>query len=58
MTVDEFKFFPMDIMGEYAISAHDARALNALEKARNDSRWRKVAEYEIDHIKNPEKYAE
>ncbi len=34
------------------------RALNALEKARNDSRWRKVAEYEIDHIKNPEKYAE
>ncbi len=34
------------------------RALSALEKARNDSRWRKVAEYEIDRIKNPEKYEE
>ncbi|NQU27183.1 MAG: tetratricopeptide repeat protein [Candidatus Marinimicrobia bacterium] len=34
------------------------RALNALEKARNDGRWRKVAEYEIDRIKNPDKYKE
>jgi len=34
------------------------RALNSLEKARNDGRWRKVAEYEIDRIKNPEKYKE
>ncbi len=34
------------------------RALNSIEKARNDSRWRRVAEYEIDRIKNPEKYEE
>lgn len=32
------------------------RALNALEKARNDSQWRRVAEYEIDRINNPERY--
>ncbi len=34
------------------------RALNSLEKARNDSQWRRVAEYEIDRIKNPAKYEE
>ncbi len=34
------------------------RALNSLEKARNDSQWRKIAEYEIDRIKNPAKYEE
>lgn len=31
-------------------------ALNALEKARNDRTWRKMAEYEMDKVKNPEKY--
>lgn len=31
-------------------------ALNALEKARRDRSWRKSAEYEIDKIKNPDKY--
>lgn len=31
-------------------------ALNAFERARNDRTWRKMAEFEIDKIKNPEKY--
>ncbi len=31
-------------------------AENALEKARNDQEWRESAEYEIDSIRNPEKY--
>ena len=31
-------------------------ALNAFEKARNDRAWRKMAEYEIDKVKNPQKY--
>lgn len=31
-------------------------ALAAFEKARKDRSWRKNAEYEIDKIKNPEKY--
>lgn len=31
-------------------------ALNALEKARNDRSWRKMAEYELDRVKNPNKY--
>lgn len=29
---------------------------NALEKARNDRSWRKSAEYELDKVRNPEKY--
>ncbi len=33
-----------------------AGALNAFEKARNDRAWRKMAEYEIDKVKNPQKY--
>ena len=32
--------------------------INALEKARDDRSWRQMAEYEIDRIKNPEKYEE
>ncbi|MBC8345174.1 MAG: tetratricopeptide repeat protein [Candidatus Marinimicrobia bacterium] len=31
-------------------------ALNAFEKARNDRAWRKMAEYEMDKVKNPQKY--
>ncbi|MEE8334904.1 MAG: hypothetical protein V3S48_00530, partial [Candidatus Neomarinimicrobiota bacterium] len=31
-------------------------ALNAFEKARNDRNWRKMAEYELDRVKNPQKY--
>jgi len=31
-------------------------AVNAFEKARNDRSWRKMAEYEIDKVKNPQKY--
>ena len=31
-------------------------AINAFEKARNDRAWRKMAEYEIDKVKNPQKY--
>lgn len=31
-------------------------ALNAFEKARNDRAWRKMAEYEIDKVRNPQKY--
>jgi len=31
-------------------------ALNAFEKARNDRAWRKMAEYELDKVKNPQKY--
>jgi tetratricopeptide (TPR) repeat protein len=31
-------------------------ALNAFERARNDRSWRKMAEYEIDKVKNPQKY--
>ena len=31
-------------------------ALSAFENARKDRSWRKNAEYEIDKIKNPEKY--
>ena len=31
-------------------------AENALEKARNDRSWRKSAEYELNKIRNPEKY--
>ena len=31
-------------------------ALNAFEKARGDRSWRKMAEYEIDKVKNPQKY--
>ena len=37
-------------------SGNKAGALNAFEKARNDRSWRKMAEYEIDKIKNPQKY--
>ena len=33
-----------------------AGALNAFEKARKDRDWRKMAEYEIDKVKNPQKY--
>jgi len=33
-----------------------AGALNAFEKARGDRSWRKMSEYEIDKIKNPQKY--
>ena len=39
-------------------SGNKAGALNAFEKARNDRSWRKMAEYEIDKIKNPQKYVE
>ena len=35
-----------------------AGALAAFEKARKNRSWRKNAEYEIDKIKNPEKYQE
>ena len=31
-------------------------AENAFEKARNDRTWRKSAEYELDKVRNPEKY--
>ena len=31
-------------------------AVNALEKARKDRSWRKIAEYEMDKIMNPQKY--
>jgi len=31
-------------------------ALNAFEKARTDRNWRKMAEYELDRVKNPQKY--
>jgi len=31
-------------------------ALNALERSRNDRSWRKMAEYELDRINNPQKY--
>ena len=31
-------------------------SINAFEKARNDRAWRKMAEYEIDKVKNPQKY--
>ena len=31
-------------------------ALNAFESARNDRSWRTMAEYEIDKVKNPQKY--
>lgn len=37
-------------------SGNKTAALNAFEKARNDRAWRKLAEFEIDKIKNPEKY--
>ncbi len=30
--------------------------INHFEKARNDREWRKMAEYEIDRVRNPEKY--
>ena len=33
-----------------------AGALNAFERARNDRDWRQMAEYEIDKVKNPQKY--
>lgn len=31
-------------------------AINAFERARNDRSWRKLAEYELDRVKNPQKY--
>ena len=31
-------------------------SINHFEKARNDRDWRKMAEYEIDRVRNPEKY--
>ena len=31
-------------------------AENALEKARNDRSWRKSAEYELDKVRNPDRY--
>ena len=31
-------------------------ALNAFERARNDRTWRTMAEYEMDKVKNPQKY--
>ena len=33
-------------------------SINHFEKARNDREWRKMAEYEIDRVRNPEKYEE
>lgn len=42
-------------MAEKCLGSKTA-ALNALEKARRDRSWRKSAEYEIDKIKNPDKY--
>ena len=33
-----------------------AGAINAFERARNDRDWRKMAEYELDKVKNPQKY--
>lgn len=37
-------------------SGNKTAALNAFEKARNDRTWRTMAEFEIDKIKNPQKY--
>jgi tetratricopeptide (TPR) repeat protein len=37
-------------------SGNKTAALNAFERARNDRNWRSSAEYEIDRIRNPEKY--
>jgi tetratricopeptide (TPR) repeat protein len=37
-------------------SGNKTAALNAFERARNDRKWRSSAEYEIDRIRNPEKY--
>ena len=31
-------------------------SINALDKARKDRNWRKIAEYEMDRIMNPQKY--
>jgi tetratricopeptide (TPR) repeat protein len=31
-------------------------AINHFDRARNDRQWRKMAEYEIDRVRNPEKY--
>ena len=31
-------------------------SINHFERARNDRDWRKMAEYEIDRVRNPEKY--
>ena len=31
-------------------------SINHFQKARNDREWRKMAEYEIDRVRNPEKY--
>ena len=37
-------------------SGNKAGALNAFEKARSDRSWRQMAEYEMDKVKNPQKY--
>ena len=37
--------------GEFLVTS-----FNHFEKARNDREWRKMAEYEIDRVRNPEKY--
>ena len=37
-------------------SGNKNASINHFERARNDREWRKMAEYEIDRVRNPEKY--
>ena len=49
-------WFQLGIAEYCNATGNKSNAINHFERARNDRQWRKMAEYEIDRVRNPEKY--
>ena len=49
-------WFELGIAEYCSGSGNKNASVNHFERARNDRDWRKMAEYEIDRVRNPEKY--
>lgn len=49
-------WFQLGIAEYCNATGNKSNAINHFERARNDRQWRKMAEYEIDKVRNPEKY--
>ena len=49
-------WFELGIAEYCSGSGNKNASINHFERARNDRDWRKMAEYEIDRVRNPEKY--
>jgi len=49
-------WFQLGIAEYCNATGNKSSAINHFERARNDRQWRKMAEYEIDRVKNPEKF--